>query len=37
MITVLHMYVFILFKCIAYNYITFQRRKTSKNIENSEK
>ena len=37
MITVLYMYVFILFKYIAYNYITLQRGKTNKNVENNEK
>ena len=37
MITVLYMYVFILFKYIAYHYITLQRGKMNKNIENNEK
>ena len=37
MITVLYMYVFILLKYIAFNYITLQRRKMNKNIENKEK
>ena len=37
MIAVLYMYVFILFKYIAYNYITLQWRKMNKNIENNEK
>ena len=37
MITVLYMYVFILFKYIAYNYITLQRGKMNKNVENNKK
>ena len=37
MTTVLHMYVFILFKYIAYNYITLQRGKMNTNVGNNEK